>query len=151
MTYTTTGEGLFAAIIDNPDDDGLRLIYADWLEENEQEDRARFIRLQITAYAEDNAFCGIDGKRSAVHERWARDVCEWTGGMEYAHKRVIFRRGWVDEVRLCLALWSVNGPQIITKHPLIRTVKLIDAESVSSTGSIAWAKSKAAEGLEYAD
>src|ERR1043165_1555580 len=35
------------AIIDNPDDDAVRLVYADWLEEHGDTDRAEFIRLQI--------------------------------------------------------------------------------------------------------
>src|SRR5262245_8220254 len=34
------------AIITNPDDDAPRLIYADWLEEQGDEDRAEFIRVQ---------------------------------------------------------------------------------------------------------
>lgn len=35
------------AILESPDDDGLRLIYADWLDENGQGERAEFIRCQI--------------------------------------------------------------------------------------------------------
>jgi uncharacterized protein (TIGR02996 family) len=38
---------LFQAICENPFDDGLRLIYADWLEDNGDPDRAEFIRLQV--------------------------------------------------------------------------------------------------------
>lgn len=36
-----------AAIVANPDDDLPRLVFADWLEENGDSDRAEFIRLQI--------------------------------------------------------------------------------------------------------
>ena len=43
----TDGDALLAAIIANPDDDTPRLIYADWLQENGDEDRAEFIRLQL--------------------------------------------------------------------------------------------------------
>jgi uncharacterized protein (TIGR02996 family) len=35
------------AIIENPDDDAPRLIFADWLDEHGQSDRGEFIRLQI--------------------------------------------------------------------------------------------------------
>src|SRR5947208_2588940 len=38
---------LLAAIRANPDEDTPRLVYADWLDENEQAPRAEFIRLQI--------------------------------------------------------------------------------------------------------
>src|SRR5262245_57537404 len=35
------------AIIQNPDDDVPRLIFADWLDEHGQSNRAEFVRLQI--------------------------------------------------------------------------------------------------------
>jgi uncharacterized protein (TIGR02996 family) len=41
------GDGLLQDIIENPADDVPRLIYADWLEENGAEERARFIRQAI--------------------------------------------------------------------------------------------------------
>jgi uncharacterized protein (TIGR02996 family) len=40
-------EGLLQAILDNPDDDTPRLVYADWLEDNGDAEQARFIRTQI--------------------------------------------------------------------------------------------------------
>ncbi|MCI0462974.1 MAG: TIGR02996 domain-containing protein [Gemmataceae bacterium] len=44
-------QALLRALIDNPDDDGPRLVYSDWLEEHgdTESDRARaaFIRLQV--------------------------------------------------------------------------------------------------------
>ena len=36
-----------AAILDSPDDDAPRLVYADWLDEQGDHDRAEFIRLDI--------------------------------------------------------------------------------------------------------
>lgn len=41
-----TEADFLAAIIANPDDDAPRLIFADWLAENGQDDRAEFIRVQ---------------------------------------------------------------------------------------------------------
>src|SRR5437660_4410728 len=40
-------EGLLQAVLEAPDDDAPRLIYADWLEEHGDADRAEFIRVQI--------------------------------------------------------------------------------------------------------
>jgi uncharacterized protein (TIGR02996 family) len=34
-------------VIESPEDDGPRLVYADWLDEQGEHDRAEFIRLQI--------------------------------------------------------------------------------------------------------
>src|SRR5262249_14426998 len=39
--------GLMRAILQQPDDDNLRLILADWLEEHGDPDRAEYIRLQV--------------------------------------------------------------------------------------------------------
>jgi uncharacterized protein (TIGR02996 family) len=43
-------EGLLRAIIAQPEDDALRLIYADWLEEHDRPERARLIRVQCELY-----------------------------------------------------------------------------------------------------
>ncbi len=39
-------QALLRAVCAEPDDDGPRLVYADWLEENGQPQRAEFIRVQ---------------------------------------------------------------------------------------------------------
>jgi uncharacterized protein (TIGR02996 family) len=41
-----TDEAFLQAIIESPDDDTPRLVYADWLEEHGQAERAAFIRVQ---------------------------------------------------------------------------------------------------------
>jgi uncharacterized protein (TIGR02996 family) len=41
-------EGLLRAILEDPEDDTVRLAYADWLDEHDQPERAEFIRIQIT-------------------------------------------------------------------------------------------------------
>jgi uncharacterized protein (TIGR02996 family) len=42
----TDDPALIQAILDDPDDDGVRLVYADWLEEHGQPERGEFIRVQ---------------------------------------------------------------------------------------------------------
>jgi uncharacterized protein (TIGR02996 family) len=44
---TEQHDGLLQAILDDPYDDDVRLVYADWLEDHDQAERAGFIRLQI--------------------------------------------------------------------------------------------------------
>src|SRR5438132_3168406 len=46
---TSDGDALFRAICEYPWEDTPRLIYADWLQENGQPERAEFIRLQCEA------------------------------------------------------------------------------------------------------
>ena len=48
MAPMTHDESFLRAIREEPDDDGVRLIYADWLEEHGKAERAEFIRGQVT-------------------------------------------------------------------------------------------------------
>lgn len=54
---TTTIDHILADIIASPDDDGIRLIAADWYDENGESDRAEFIRVQV-ALANADRSCG---------------------------------------------------------------------------------------------
>lgn len=84
----------------NPADDAPRLILSDWLEEQGEEERARFIRFQIKVARWDCTFaqtteqpgwkhnCGTDDKgfwlcqpiRSKCREMFETHKCEWFGG-----------------------------------------------------------------------
>src|SRR5437773_1472485 len=44
---TSESAALLAAVLAAPEDDAPRLIYADWLDEHGQPERAQFIRLQV--------------------------------------------------------------------------------------------------------
>lgn len=96
---TTDGDALRRAVLADPDEDTPRLIYADWLDENGQPDRAGFIRAQIEAVragpsglraraAEDRA----ERLRAANRGAWARSVRHVLG----AH----FERGFVGRVEV---------------------------------------------------
>jgi uncharacterized protein (TIGR02996 family) len=74
------------AICDNPDDDGPRLIYADWLEENGNLQRAEFIRVQcaLARMRKDdpqwNRLCEQERELLKTHwVEWVSPVCELFG------------------------------------------------------------------------
>src|SRR5262249_46319231 len=46
MIATNDSIALLRALLETPEDDALRLVYADWLQENGQAERAEFIRVQ---------------------------------------------------------------------------------------------------------
>jgi uncharacterized protein (TIGR02996 family) len=86
--------GFLKAILDNPDDDAVRLVYADWLEEQGNPDRAEFIRLQINfAKSWFTRFTGMsvqevrpdpDSKRMDKLERkfnkqWTKEITHFGG------------------------------------------------------------------------
>lgn len=92
----TDREALLAAIHADPDDDTARLVFADWLQENGQADRAEFIRFQIQAARADPF--SLRARKAEERARYILDVHfeDWTrhlqGGM--AH-RPRFERGFV--------------------------------------------------------
>lgn len=51
MTTTAAHAGFIADIIEHPEDDSIRLIYADWLEDHGDPERAEFIRVQVELWA----------------------------------------------------------------------------------------------------
>jgi uncharacterized protein (TIGR02996 family) len=74
----TDADALLAAVLAEPDDDGPRLVYADWLEEHGESARAEFVRTQLalTAYYHDMRFdpTGVcRGCRGTDRGRWCRE------------------------------------------------------------------------------
>lgn len=51
------GEALYAAILREPAEDIHRIVYADWLQENGQSERAEFIRVQCELAREGDRIC----------------------------------------------------------------------------------------------
>ena len=51
------GDALLRAILAEPDEDTPRLMYADWLQENGEPERAEYIRVQVQLARQYRAFC----------------------------------------------------------------------------------------------
>src|SRR5262249_47609211 len=101
-------------ILTHPEDDTPRLIYADWLHDHGDPDRAEFIRLQIERASLDEDDLRQDDlarrerRLLACHTGWVNDLPRW------ARQGVTFRRGfphgvWVTEHQFMkdpAALWK---------------------------------------------
>ncbi len=114
----TTDDALFRAILDNPDDDTVRLIYADWLDDHDDADRAEFIRVQI-------ALTDTAGPRRAdlhARERELRGAHEdeWTAPLRRLVSGWDFRRGFVDEVRVEARAFADRADELFLRAPLQR-------------------------------
>jgi uncharacterized protein (TIGR02996 family) len=117
---TDEQRALWAAIRAHPDDDTPRLVYADWLQENGDEPRAEFIRLQIeqNALFSPSALCSDSAERRLTkreaklirlhRDEWFRGLSETfdsaVKGFNWAHaqKDIKFARGFVREILLPL-------------------------------------------------
>jgi uncharacterized protein (TIGR02996 family) len=81
---------LLAAILAHPDEDTPRLMYADWLQENGQPERAEFIRIQCDPTADEAA-----EERAAELEE--RNRGRWLAGLpQFPGARWEFRRGFPE-------------------------------------------------------
>lgn len=117
-------DALLRAIGEQPEEDTPRLMYADWLEENDQPERADFVRNQI-ALSQPGL---TNGERGPLVRKNRAYLTEWVphwkaelpriGGIEWGD----FRRGLIEEVqaheespvvRHAAAVFAVPGIHIL--------------------------------------
>jgi uncharacterized protein (TIGR02996 family) len=113
-----TREKFEAAIVANPEDDALRLIYADWLDENGDSLRAELIRTQyqevnaIREGADPTDLIARSDRLIAEHrENWVSPICG------RGVREVTFFRGFVDEVQSTAAAFIRHGRTWVVSHP----------------------------------
>jgi uncharacterized protein (TIGR02996 family) len=90
-------DSLLRAVIDQPAEDAPRLVYADWLDEHGDTDRAEFIRTQIALVR------GPDPAKTADLRRRERELlaaheAEWTVPLRGVVRRARFERGFPERV-----------------------------------------------------
>lgn len=144
---------LLASIIASPEDNAPRLVYADWLEENNEEERAKFIRMQIK-HPKFKLKYGKKQFRYTHNWYWAcinREARPF--GVEYATQgrrvshevinmmsnlpsvfqnyKVVVNRGFVDEVYCPTSDYIKYCHTVAKRHP-VRTWKLTDFKPLES-------------------
>jgi uncharacterized protein (TIGR02996 family) len=106
-------------IRETPADDTPRLIYADWLEDHGEPDRAEFIRTQVRS----NTLDDYSPEREELEARakvllaahrtaWVRELPPW------ARHTAVFRRGFVAEVRCTSAKLVREGASLRRATPI---------------------------------
>ena len=101
MLHTATDRAFLASILEAPEDDAPRLIYADWLDEQGESDRAEFIRLQVREArmaADDPELPALRSRTRqlglAYHVKWVNRLPYFEG----VHWE-IFERGFIGAAR----------------------------------------------------
>src|SRR5438094_4319367 len=114
-------DSLLAGICDAPDDDGPRLIFADWLDDHTEAARAEFIRLQLrlAAMEQDDPQRQTLVRRegdlwAANKDAWIAEIPSWSGVKVSAQ----FRRGWPESVRCTAAAFLKHAAKIVCHLPL---------------------------------
>lgn len=134
MTSTDTGSALLRAILEDPTDDAVRLVYADWLDEQGQSERAEYIRvalrlyhyrtLEIEGVTWDELFTRAETLLARHQFAWRNDSCS---GLPWGNWVSEFHRGFVCEVRLTLTDFMRHAQALFAHHPIERVV-LTDRE-----------------------
>ena len=143
-------EALLRTISDDPHDDAPRLVFADWCQENGDEDRAEFIRLQI----ERSRLPEFDPSQAELQARelrlLGRNGTRWCDGLPTI---VRFRRGFPDEMNTSASEFNERWRSWFARE-LFRAVRFAydpreespfaaelptDSESVPFSGLTIWA------------
>ena len=115
---------LLDAVQNAPDDDGPRLVYADWFDDR-GDPRGRFIRLQL-ALARLSEY---EPRRTMLFEEerqlLARHESEWTIPLRGLASGIVFRRGFVDEVNVTARQFLARSETVFESAP-IRHLHLLD-------------------------
>jgi uncharacterized protein (TIGR02996 family) len=116
----TPEDAFMAAIIESPEDDGPRLVYADWLEDHGQPERAEFIRLQceLASMSEDE---GVPRRQEP--EARERQLLEehgegWAGPLRKVVRKWKFRRGFVEEIEIETGDFLAHAGAILALAPV---------------------------------
>lgn len=130
-------DALLHAVCENPDDDTPRLVFADWLEERGEADRAEFIRLQINiavnaASAEEHA------REKELLERHHR---EWTGSFVDFESDIdghfyIFRRGFIEAISSEVPIMLSGANRLFALAP-IRELLFHDIQDTDEFAAVA--------------
>lgn len=150
-TARTDLAAFLRAIRENPDDDTVRLVYADWLAEHGDEPRAEFIRVQLELATRNPApmlpsnraeLDALRARERELFERAGPDQLEWLGaahalaapGSEWAGHLSWFRRGFLHRVTCPGDDWARHGGAVLAEHPVREVVVTESAEFVSLDG-----------------
>jgi uncharacterized protein (TIGR02996 family) len=89
-------EGFRREIVEHPDDDTPRLVYADWLDDQGDADRAEFIRLQIHLARQPRNDPRREGWKTRERELLEVHAWEWAADVGWRASEWVFRRGFVE-------------------------------------------------------
>jgi len=152
LVIEDTGTALYNAILQYPHDIQRRLVYADWLDENDGEEQAEFIRLGVELLdVPPNTLLNYRKKCECVTCRkinrikdlskanWKRMALNPAGVGECLHgydwssfeniiehdasiPHTIRRGGFIDEIRCSIADFMRHARDIAAKHPVTKWV-----------------------------
>jgi uncharacterized protein (TIGR02996 family) len=110
---------LLANILENPEDDAPRLVYSDWLEENNQGARAEFIRTQCELARKKERERGYDSLKKKEKKLLRQHEAAFKEELpEWARASAVFRRGFSAAVTCGVNTFVSQGADLVAVTPL---------------------------------
>jgi uncharacterized protein (TIGR02996 family) len=109
---------LFAAILAHPAEDTPRLAYADWLDENGDPTRARFIRLQFEIDKLPPSGPKTAKAKKEEEALLKKHEKKWAAPIAGLVDLLRFRRGFVEMVRVSAAQFLAHGERLFELAPI---------------------------------
>lgn len=144
----TDREALLSAVIATPKDDLPRLVFADWLEENGEAERAEFIRVQCQiSEGKEGRVITTQKEHSRINGLYARSAqlrylpngntrTDWTSGIDVTGAGH-WKRGFIHNLTAPLSWLIEHGPVICREHP-VESVGVTDKRPDESREGDAW-------------
>jgi uncharacterized protein (TIGR02996 family) len=117
-------DALLSAIAAHPHEDTPRLVYADWLDEHGQPVRAEFIRAQIEIArlellprAAQNAFVPVYRRHQQLLDDHRPELLGPLAPLDDV-ATIMFRRGFVSEIRLPVSVFLEHAALVAGQRPL---------------------------------
>jgi uncharacterized protein (TIGR02996 family) len=114
----TTDEAFLQSVIDAPDDDTPRLVYADWLEDHQNPARAEFIRVQCSLdkmAVDDPRWPALRNREQELLQQygWA-----WAEEFGWQVSEWVYRRGFIECVEMGLESSCDEILAVLQKAPI---------------------------------
>ena len=129
-------DAFLQTILDHPDDDMPRLVFADWLEEHSNP-RGAFIRLQcqrakLTPY--DPGWKEMLSEESTLLKQFE---AEWSKPVLRYVEAVHYRRGFVEHVRVSATKLLKNAERLFRSAP-VRSIRLERVDRLAEIAECSW-------------
>jgi uncharacterized protein (TIGR02996 family) len=111
-------DGFLREIVEHPDDDTPRLVYADWLDDHGDPDRAEFIRLQIDLARKPKTDPNREVWQKRERELLDVHAWEWAADVGGRVTEWVFRRGFLYKVQTSLETSAEEIRELLRLAPI---------------------------------
>jgi uncharacterized protein (TIGR02996 family) len=120
VSIPTEQAALLSAIVAHPDDDTARHVYADWLQENGDEEQATFIRDSVKLeWVKENDHDTRERIEQRIDDVFTRNASRWLGKLGITGINVTYERGMIRGLEYdFLDQFLANAPTLFARVPV---------------------------------